>query len=224
MDNIHHNGVLRVNSSKRQIGVWNGTPYRCKNAGMAVRIRELRRAAGLSQGELARAIGEKNYQTLQKIEKGQRRLDMGRAKKIAEVLRCSVNDLDDELTEFEETVPIVGYVGQGGEVRYFDDVGRADRADAYGLQGTVAITVQGDVLWPFCDDGDLVYYYPDDTDDPPTIYGKKAVVRLRDGRTMVKRVYAGRRAGTYRLEAFNAPPIEDVEIEWAAKVRNIHKA
>jgi hypothetical protein len=44
------------------------------------------------------------------------------------------------------------------------------------------------------------------------------VVKLTDGRALLKTIKRGTLPGRYRLVSFNSPDIEDVEVEWAAKI------
>jgi hypothetical protein len=49
-------------------------------------------------------------------------------------------------------------------------------------------------------------------------YGKPCVVKLRDGRALLKTLRAGRTAGLYTLTSYNASDIEDAQVEWAARI------
>ena len=69
------------------ISRWNGVLIPARSIGkcdtdMVLRLKYRREASGLTLKDLADRIGEKNYQTIQKIERGIRRLDLVRAKKL----------------------------------------------------------------------------------------------------------------------------------------------
>jgi transcriptional regulator with XRE-family HTH domain len=56
------------------------------------RMKILRLALNLSQEELGAKLGV-SFQQIQKYEKGSNRISLGRAKKIANVLKCSIDHL-----------------------------------------------------------------------------------------------------------------------------------
>ena len=59
------------------------------------RLKSLRKAAGLTQEELANALGV-SYQQVQKYEKGLSRMSGGRLQQAASLLGCSLQDLVGE--------------------------------------------------------------------------------------------------------------------------------
>lgn len=120
-----------------------------------------------------------------------------------------------------ETVRLVGYVGAGAEAHYYavaqgdlDEVPAPAGATAH----TVAVEVRGESLGPLFDRW-LVFY--DDVRRPVTqdLYGKICVVGLPDDRILIKKLRPGTAKGKYRLLSATEPPIENVEIEWAAPVK-----
>src|ERR1700684_2460057 len=70
-------------------------PHRLDVA-MGQRIRERRRALGMSQGDLARAIGV-TFQQVQKYERGANRVSFSRLMDIVAALRCQLSDLAEGL-------------------------------------------------------------------------------------------------------------------------------
>jgi hypothetical protein len=52
-------------------------------------------------------------------------------------------------------------------------------------------------------------------------YGKPCVVKIADGRTMLKTLKRGSLPGRYNLVSYNSPDIEDVELVWAARINFI---
>jgi transcriptional regulator with XRE-family HTH domain len=65
------------------------------------RIRERRRALGVSQEALGKALGI-TFQQVQKYERGANRISFSRLMAIAEALRCRLRDLVDELDDSPE--------------------------------------------------------------------------------------------------------------------------
>lgn len=126
--------------------------------------------------------------------------------------------IDAPLSPFRR-VPVVGYVGGGGEVRYPKDWPNKDAILVAGLTGGEALEVRGDSLEPVFLDGDtLIYGRPTDLDQnfPSVPY----VVRLKDGRTFVRDLAPSKEIGRFTLISYKFPPILDAEVEWAAPVEN----
>lgn len=121
------------------------------------------------------------------------------------------------------TVPLVGYVGAGANAHLFgeaqgpfDEVPAPDDA----TDDTVAVEIRGESLGSFFDEW-LVFY--DDIKSPMqnSLLGKLCVVGLSDGRVLIKKIKRGERRGFYTLLSQFEPPIYDVQIDWAAKVKHM---
>lgn len=119
-------------------------------------------------------------------------------------------------------VPVIGYVGAGGEIYSIDDYAQGAAEDQIekppGLsENAVALRVKGDSMWPAYRDGDLLVY--DSEPLPPANFlTKECVIRLRDGRTYIKVLMQGSQPLRYTLMSYNAPPMPDEDVEWAAPV------
>lgn len=123
----------------------------------------------------------------------------------------------------KRTVPLVGYVGAGAEVHAVDDgSGQLDEIDPPPGIGpnAVAVMVRGDSMWPRYMDGDVLIY--DQHMSPSNANGQECVVALTDGRRYVKTVR--KTSDGYDLESWNAPPIRNVQIEWAASILWVRRA
>jgi transcriptional regulator with XRE-family HTH domain len=70
------------------------------------RIRERRRVIGISQGQLARAIGV-TFQQVQKYERGANRVSFSRLMEIVRALGCELTDLTEGL-ESDQPAPPLG--------------------------------------------------------------------------------------------------------------------
>jgi transcriptional regulator with XRE-family HTH domain len=70
------------------------------------RIRERRRVIGVSQGQLARAVGV-TFQQVQKYERGTNRVSFSRLMEIVRALGCELNDLTEGL-ESDQPTPVLG--------------------------------------------------------------------------------------------------------------------
>lgn len=130
-------------------------------------------------------------------------------------------ELDEDMSR--RTVEVVGYVGAGAEAHFYAvSQGNLDEVDApdNSSQETKAVEIRGDSLGSLFDRW-LVFY--DDVRSPitPDLVGKLCVVGLADDRVLIKKVRSGSRKGFYQLVSEREPPIVDVAIEWAAKVKTM---
>jgi len=118
--------------------------------------------------------------------------------------------------------PVVGEVGAGAEVFPFDDYpqgGGLEMVEApTGEEGCVAVKIKGDSQYPL-QEGWLIFYRRlDQGVDEAKCLGELCVVKVSDGATLLKTVRRGTSKHHYRLESWNAPPREDVVLEWATPV------
>lgn len=122
---------------------------------------------------------------------------------------------------------VAGYVGAGAEVIPFDDHPQGSGLDAVlcpqGLnpEKTVAVRVRGDSMAPLVQDGWLLFYSRDPEAELSQVLGKTCIVKLLDGRMLVKQVRRGPVVGRFNLHSINAPVMEDISLEWASPVRMI---
>lgn len=192
---------------------------------MKNRIRELRKARGLTLEQVARQANTTNQQ-IHRLETGQRRLTAEWMERIAAAFGVRPADL---LPDSEPPrVAVVGYVGAGDEVYPIDDhtpgAGIEEVEVPPGEAGEiVAVIVRGESMYPSYNDGDLIFYRRDDATPEHTFLGRECVVCLADGRILVKRVIQGSRKGRYTLVSHNAPEIVDIAIQWAAPVRWVRR-
>jgi hypothetical protein len=79
-----------------------------------------------------------------------------------------------------------------------------------------------DSMMPMMKDGWLLFYHRDQDGVPDDCIGKLCVVKVADdGPALVKEVRRGSRANSFNLLSVNADPIEDVILDWAARVISI---
>jgi len=122
-------------------------------------------------------------------------------------------------------VPVIGYIGAGAEVHPIDDhpKGRGvDLVDApHGIASDcVAAIIRGDSMHPM-KDGWLIFWAKTQDGVPEDCLGKLCAVQVKDGPMMVKEVRRGAKKGRFTLISWNAPPRDDVQIEWAARIIDI---
>ena len=120
-------------------------------------------------------------------------------------------------------VPVAGYVGAGAETHFYAvSQGGLDEIDAPegSTPDTVAVEIRGDSLGTFFDRW-LVFYDDVRREVTPDLLGKLCVVGLDDGRVLIKKLQRSRSHGLFNLVSQTEPPILDVAIEWAAKVKSM---
>jgi transcriptional regulator with XRE-family HTH domain len=121
------------------------------------------------------------------------------------------------------TVRLVGYVGAGAEAHFYA-VSQGDLDEVPAPIGwtsdTRAVEIRGNSLGELFDRW-IVYY--DDVRSPvtPDLHGRLCVVGLADERVLIKKIRAGKKRGLYTLLSEREKPIEDVAVEWAARVRSM---
>lgn len=179
---------------------------------IGARIKEARLARGLSQAQLADAVGI-SQAAITKIEQG----GTVKSKHLPDLM--AFLGIDTDAIE----VPIVGYVGAGAEAHYYADAqGPFDTIP--GPPGsnaaTMAVEIRGESLGSLFDRW-IVFY--DDVRRPVTqdLIGKLCIVGLHDDRVLIKQIKRSKTAGLFHLLSQTEPPILDVPLLWAAPVRSM---
>ena len=194
---------------------------------LAEKIRAIRKAAGLNQTEFAERLGVAQSTVVRWEQGATPSGDMLKA--IADFANTTVERLlgtDDLAAVPGNTIPVVGFVGAGASVFPYDDFPTGDGLDhierpSFVKGQVVAVEVRGDSLLPVAEDGWRLVYTGAQTVVESDILNRLCVVKLADGRALVKRVMRGSSPGRFHLISTNAPMIEDAEVEWAAPVKAI---
>lgn len=185
------------------------------------RVREHRIAKGMTLKQLAEAVGKGDrHQTIEKIETGKTELSPAWRKQLGRALGVRPLDLLRPEDAISLQVPIVGYIGAGEEVHYFDDQGHLDRTEPPSAEAedAVAVIVRGTSMLPRYYEGDLLFFEKTADGVASDCLARDCIVKVHGGGLLVKRLFKGSAEGLYRLRSVNGPEIEDVELEWAAKV------
>ena len=200
---------------------------------MKNRIKELREAKGWSQYALADRLNS-TAQQVGRLENNKRRLSDFWMVRLAEALGCDPAELITN-NDYKNSVPIIATVGAGGEVYPIDDLplmkeGVSEHHREYincefvdappGTYpaGVVAVRIKGDSMMPFMPSGTIVYYEQRITGDCSEHINKLCVVQTADGAAMLKIVERGSDYGKYNLRSYNMSLIENVQLEWCARV------
>jgi transcriptional regulator with XRE-family HTH domain len=177
---------------------------------MGERIRMARKARGLSQAGLGKAVGI-SQPAVRKIESGKT------------VRSRYLQDVADYLGIEHAEVPIVGYVGAGAQTHFFADgldPFETVTAPAGSTSRTVALEIRGESLGALFEHW-LVFY--DDIRSPVTndLIGKLCVVGLTDQSVLIKQIKRSKSHGLFHLLSQTEPPILDVALSWAARVKSM---
>lgn len=187
------------------------------------RVREHRLARDLSLDALAELAGM-TRSALSRIETGETVMNIDHMRRLAIALNIREDQLLASSARSAE-VPVVGYVGAGSEVYPIDSdpegLRQVDCPAHLDPATTVAVVVRGDSMYPVIDEGWLLFYSRKMQTVPGQVVGALCVVQVSDGRVLVKQIRRGPTKGHFNLISTNAPPIEDVKLDWAAKVRAI---
>lgn len=188
------------------------------------RVRKLRKDLHLSQAELARRVGVKQ-QAIAQVESGKIQKPTFIVT-LSKALNVSISELTgiSGVDQPARTVPVVGIAQAGGSniVRDFagGSLGDVD-APVDATADTVAVEVRGDSMGGRLEDGDHVFF--DDRREPVTddLIGRLCVCGLEDGQVVIKRLAKGSQPGLYHLISYNAEPMFDQRLNWAARVTSI---
>lgn len=206
-----------------------------KDLELAARIRELRRSLGLSQATLAELVGI-DQSNVSRWESGAIP-DAPHIRRMAELAEVHPAQFRYGDTSLEtgagdpappsETVAVVGYVGAGQEVLAYDDhalgggLEEVSAPEGVGESSIVAVRVRGDSMHPMRD-GWLLFYRREDHGVPDDCLSRLCIVKVADeGPILVKELRRGYSANHFVLSSWNAPPIEDARLDWAAPVLSI---
>lgn len=183
-------------------------------------VRAILARTGWTQTTLAERVGA-SQGTVSRWASGRQIPDSNQEKALLS-LAADLALIEEDTPAPTAMVPLVGYVGAGGDVAFIDDHakgGGLDHVEAPpgGRIGTIAVQVRGDSMYPVHGDGDVIYYRePREGDGINDLIGLEVIARVADGRTFIKRLARGSRPGLWTLKSWNAPDMEDVVLEWAA--------
>ncbi len=188
---------------------------------MTNRIREVRKALGLTLEEVAQRIGTTNQQ-VHRLEKEQRRLTVEWLERLASAFNCDPTDLLPDWVA--SPINIIGSAGPNGQVTIFQRERGETEPPPRQMGELVAITVRGDALLPRYGDGDLIFYRPAQNDQKDVFLGNECVEAVLDGRIFLRKVLEGSRRLLFTLVAPNAVEMTNASVQWAEPVRWVKRA
>ena len=223
MTGLVHNARIEASAFRTHASVH----YAAMESDAAQSLRNARERAGYTSARSAAMAMGANPNTYQQHESGLRGFPRQAAVRYARFYRI---DLAWLLTgkgsmQPRNMVPVVGDVGAGAEVHPIDDHLKGaglDYIEKPGLDAAaVAVRVKGESMYPF-EEGWALVYTRDWDGVPDNCLNRLCIVKLAgDGPTLVKKLRKGASHNLFTLESWNAPPREDVALDWAAPVLQI---
>jgi len=196
------------------------------------RLRQARIDAGYSSAAAGARAGGFHPQNLRDHEAGRRGISPGQAAAYERVFGRSATWVlyGDAGEDYGASAAVVGKVGAGGIIAAISDgVRENERAPLPpgSPRGVSALIVEGEAMWPAYAGGDVIYYGErteklDEIRD--RLLDRECVLRTVDGRDMVRRLEAAGAPDRFTLTSYNAPPIRDVEVWWAAPILWVRKS
>lgn len=176
-------------------------------------LRRIMERQGVKPTTLSLRVGANRTLVKDLLEKG-KDVQIGTLTKLAGALDVSLADL-----LAAPRVPVAGRIGAGGEVIFEESAEDETVARPPGITGAlVALVVTGSSMLPKYKDGDIIYIQREHDGLLPDYIGEDCAVRLASGETYIKQLIRGTTEDRFTLLSLNAPPIEDVEVEWATPV------
>ena len=183
---------------------------------------------GWSQRELARRAGldeQKVYKYLQG------KVDQPRGDtllRLADTLGVTESWLRYEVGPAVINIPVVGRLASGESFVPFDDapMGGGFEEIEFTLEDAdpIAVEVRGDSMLPVYRPGDYLLCSRRRGTDIQNALNKDCVVKTTENEGYIKKLVQGSRANTYTLVSYNAAPIENQKLLWAAPIVWVKRA
>ena len=201
-------------------------------AALLARIDQRLNSIGLSAHAASKAAGKPDAirNIRRAVETGRAGVSTATIAALAPVLQTTVAWLTAEAgpeesasTAQRPVIPVVGRVGAGGAI---STEAENLAAPLFEIElpfpideDAVGFEIHGDSMWPRYDAGDVIVVSRH-CEPLDGLLGFEAVVRVgapdEPGDRFFKRVIRGAEQGTFDLESYNAPPMRNQRIGWAA--------
>lgn len=184
---------------------------------LGARLRALRLAKGLSQIELARAVG-RHQTAIGPYERDEYAPPLEIIERFARILDTTPEYLSFGRTTRRTEISVAGRIQPGGEIG-----AAAGAATPRTLRGDAVLGyhVDDDSMAPVYRIGQIVLVARAVTEPWTALTGRDAVVRLDDGRELLRRILPGPSAERAILQAYAAPAIVGVAIASARAVLGV---
>ncbi|GBD42647.1 hypothetical protein HRbin40_00102 [bacterium HR40] len=177
-------------------------------ATFGARLRALRRARGLSQVQLARAIG-RHHSVIGPYERDEFLPARPVLERLAAVLGTSPEYLLFGRSPQRGHLPQLGSLGPAGVLR----TGHHEVA-LLGLrhEALMLVAIEDDSMAPVHRPGGFAVVEAAPQAVHEELFGREALAELADGRVVLRRLFPSASTGRYDLVAWNAPPLQAVEV------------
>ena len=186
-------------------------------------IREIMDLTGMKQAAFAKKIGV-GQGTVSKWINNEQIPNLKQWQPVVLLIRKDprLRSLRDRLNP-PRAIPVVGRVGAGAAIDPdFDQAapeGLFDVTLPFDLPDElIGLEVDGDSMLPKYEPGDVIVVRREQRERTDAYVGQLVAVRTKDGRRYLKTMLRGSAPDLYRLQSFNARPIDDVEIEWVGEI------
>jgi len=168
-------------------------------------------AAGLSKDAIRNIIRGAN------AGGGRQGISTNTLSALAIVLRTTPTWLMDGRGQEATHVPMAGKIVDGSMVFEAIEATLVD-APPDAREGTMALEVEGNSMFPAYEPGSLIYY--NDKLAPEGLINRRCVIQAKDGHMYCRLLRAGTEPGLWTLQSLNPSfaDIEDVSVEWAADI------
>ena len=198
----------------------------------------LRKAAGLTQENIAQVWGV-HRGDVSRIERGEHSITTAKRELLTKHFSWTASQILDK--GHAAHIPVCGIVGESGAIILAEGVPLMSN-DSLNESGSdefagcehvdmppgeypldlACVRVDGHVMHPVFKDGEHLFYRRNHHAEKDFV-DCDCIVKLKDGRTMLRTIKHGRSFGHYDLDSYNQPPIQDVEIDWAAPIEWVRK-
>ncbi len=156
-----------------------------------------------------------------------------------QILRADKMQKVMQILQPESKIFISGYVGEESEIFLSDSDNKEEVECPPGFEpgDLSAVRIEGDSMVPVFHNGWVIYYSRSASaklqsgsglqvpynktsggDKFAEFVGKPCVIKLTDGRLMLRTLKTGSKAELYNLISYNSPDIKDAKIEWVARI------
>lgn len=187
---------------------------------MGNNLKSLRESRGWTHDQAAAEMGMSRGGFI-KIERGENQLTSETITRAARVFGVS----EAEVIAAGNAIPVVGRVGAGGSIEtqwenHSEPLFEIELPFPVG-EDAIAFEIDGNSMWPRYDAGDVIVVSRSG-EHLDGLLGFDAVLRTGDadenGNRYLKRIIRSGTTGLFDLESYNAPPMREQRIAWAAGV------
>lgn len=187
----------------------------------------LRQAAGLTQAQLAEAMGGVHWTTVSELERGRQALTEKWMRRIAQVLQVPPSALLNDDDSGVRSIPMLGRVEVGGKVEQLnlrDGSGVTLHLPFSVPPDASGYVVRGEALLPRYGDGDIIICLNNIRRSSKHYLNQEAFIRVADGSIYLRTLTHMKPRGFFSLELFNSRTIEDVQVIWIGQIFAIVRA